>query len=98
VVVGKLTLRRSFGLVPANRGIVVAGPYMLVRHPIYTGYLITHLAFVLAYPQWRNIAVAICADGALIVRAMFEERILSRDTAYQSYCARVAWHLVPGVF
>ena len=43
VVVGKMALGRSFGIVPANRGVVVRGPYTLVRHPIYTGYLITHV-------------------------------------------------------
>ena len=41
VIVGKLTLGRSFGLVPANRGVVARGPYNVVRHPIYAGYLIT---------------------------------------------------------
>jgi len=41
VIVGKLALGRSFGVVPANRGVVVGGPYALVRHPIYTGYLVT---------------------------------------------------------
>ena len=35
VVAGKLSLGRSFGLLPANRGIVCAGIYRCVRHPIY---------------------------------------------------------------
>ena len=30
---GKLILGRSFGLIAANRGIKVAGPYRIVRHP-----------------------------------------------------------------
>ena len=34
VVLGKMALGRSFGLVPANRGVVVRGPYTVVRHPI----------------------------------------------------------------
>src|SRR5689334_14354326 len=34
----KLSLRRSFGLVPANRGIKVEGPYRVIRHPMYAGY------------------------------------------------------------
>ena len=42
VIAGKITLGRSFGIVPANRG-VVAGPYTLVRHPIYAGYLLSHI-------------------------------------------------------
>ena len=34
VITAKLTLGRSFGLVPANRGVVVSGPYEFMRHPI----------------------------------------------------------------
>ena len=98
VVVGKMTLGRSFGVVPANRGVVVRGPYTYVRHPIYTGYLITHAAFLVAHPAPRNLAVLVCADVALILRALMEERVLSTDVAYQQYCRRVGWHLIPGVF
>jgi protein-S-isoprenylcysteine O-methyltransferase Ste14 len=98
VVVGKLTLGRSFGLVPANRGVVIRGPYSLVRHPIYSGYLVTHLAFLIAHPRWWNIIVLATADTALVVRALIEERVLNRDAEYQAYCERVGWHLEPGVF
>jgi len=98
VVVGKMALGRSFGLVPANRGIVVRGPYMFVRHPIYTGYLITHAAFFAANPAPWNAGVILVADTLLIMRALMEERILSSDVEYQGYCRRVGWHLVPGVF
>ncbi len=98
VIAGKIVLGRSFGLVPANRGVVASGPYLLVRHPIYSGYLITHVAFLLAHPSAWNIVVLVVADTALIVRALFEERILVRDERYREYCTRVGWHLVPGVF
>jgi protein-S-isoprenylcysteine O-methyltransferase Ste14 len=98
VIAGKLTLGRSFGIAPANRGVVVAGPYSFVRHPIYTGYLITHLAFLIANPTPLNAIIVGLADGALIIRALIEERVLVRDVAYQAYCRRVGWHLVPGVF
>jgi protein-S-isoprenylcysteine O-methyltransferase Ste14 len=98
VVVGKMALGRSFGLVPANRGVVVRGPYMFVRHPIYSGYLITHVAFLCANPVAWNASVILIADALLIVRALMEERVLSNDAEYQGYCRRVGWHLVPGVF
>jgi protein-S-isoprenylcysteine O-methyltransferase Ste14 len=98
VVVGKIALGRSFGVVPANRGVVVRGPYTFVRHPIYTGYLITHIGFLMANPSAWNIALMVLADTALIVRALMEERVLIADAAYQGYCQRVGWHLVPGVF
>jgi protein-S-isoprenylcysteine O-methyltransferase Ste14 len=98
VVASKVTLGRSFGFVPANRGVVVRGPYGFVRHPIYMGYVITHVAFFFAQPTLWNAAVIVIGDGTLIVRALMEERVLSRDAAYASYCQRVSWHLVPGVF
>jgi len=78
--------------------LVTSGPYAIVRHPIYTGYLVTHASFLVAHPAPWNLAVILIADFALIVRALMEERVLSSDAAYQRYCERVGWHLVPGVF
>ena len=98
VIAGKVTLGRSFGLVPANRGVVDRGPYVMMRHPIYTGYLLCHIGFLAAHPDPMNAALMLCADSALIVRALLEERILRQDERYRAYCSRVGWHLVPGVF
>ena len=98
VIAGKFTLGRSFGIIPANRGVVASGAYNVVRHPIYAGYLLTHLFFVLAHPLLWNVVVLVVGDVALIVRALREERVLASDVEYQSYCQRVSWHLIPGVF
>jgi protein-S-isoprenylcysteine O-methyltransferase Ste14 len=98
VIGGKMTLGRSFGIAPANRGVVARGPYTIVRHPIYAGYLITHVAFLVAQPTPLNLLIVSIADTALIARALIEERVLSTDVQYRTYCQRVAWHLVPGVF
>jgi protein-S-isoprenylcysteine O-methyltransferase Ste14 len=98
VIGAKMTLGRSFGIVPANRGVVARGPYRLMRHPIYAGYLICHAAFLVAHPTPLNLALIVVADSALIVRALLEERVLSADVEYQAYCRRVEWHLMPGVF
>jgi protein-S-isoprenylcysteine O-methyltransferase Ste14 len=98
VIVGKLALGRSFGLVPANRGVVVAGPYAIVRHPIYSGYVLTHVAFFLAHPSGWNAVLVVTADVALVFRALVEERVLDTDARYRAYCQRVGWHFVPGLF
>jgi protein-S-isoprenylcysteine O-methyltransferase Ste14 len=98
VIAGKVSLGRSFGLIPANRGVVCSGPYRLVRHPIYLGYLITHVAFVAANPTMWNMVVFAIADVALLARAVCEEETLTRDEAYKAYTTRVRWRVVPGAF
>jgi protein-S-isoprenylcysteine O-methyltransferase Ste14 len=98
VIGGKLSLGRSFGLIPANRGIVSTGLYKLVRHPIYLGYLVTHFAFAAANPTVWNVAILVAADLALMARAVCEEETLARDEAYRAYQTRVRWRVVPGVF
>ena len=98
VVLGKLSLGRSFGLAPANRGVVSTGMYRFMRHPIYLGYLITHIGFVAANPADWNLVVLFAADLALMFRAVCEERTLAEDPAYREYMQRVRWRVMPGVF
>jgi protein-S-isoprenylcysteine O-methyltransferase Ste14 len=98
VIAGKMTLGRSFGIIPANRGVVSGGPYAIMRHPIYSGYLLTHIAFVAAHPSPLNVAILLVSDTALVIRALLEEKVLGADAQYRAYCGRVSWHLVPGVF
>jgi protein-S-isoprenylcysteine O-methyltransferase Ste14 len=98
VIAGKLTIGRSFGLLPANRGIVSSGIYGTVRHPIYAGYLITHVAYFAANPSLLNGILLLVGDLALLRRAVCEEATLARDSDYQSYMQRVRWRICPGVF
>ena len=98
VIAGKITLGRSFALLPANRGIVSTGLYQFVRHPIYMGYLVTHVAFLAASPSFWNIAALVIADAALLARAVCEEQTLAHDPAYRDYQTRVRWRVAPGVF
>jgi protein-S-isoprenylcysteine O-methyltransferase Ste14 len=98
VIAGKLSLGRSFGLIPANRGIVSSGLYRLVRHPIYMGYLVTHVAFLAANPMLWNFALLIVADLGLLARAVCEERTLALDEQYRVYQTKVRWRVLPGVF
>ena len=98
VIGGKLSLGRSFGLMPANRGIVSTGLYRVVRHPIYLGYLITHIGFVAANPTPWNAVTLIAADLALMWRAVCEEQMLGQDPSYREYLQVVRWRVLPGVF
>jgi protein-S-isoprenylcysteine O-methyltransferase Ste14 len=97
VVGGKISLGYSFGLLPANRGVMERGLYRIVRHPIYLGYLLTHIPFLAAHPTRWNAAVLLAGDAALIVRALYEEETLGRDPQYVRYCQTVKWRLMPGI-
>lgn len=97
VVGGKISLGRSFGTLPANRGVMEGGLYRIVRHPIYLGYIVTHIPFLAAHPSVWNLAVLTAGDAALVVRALYEEKTLGRDPQYVRYCQSVKWRLVPGI-
>jgi len=98
VCAGKISIGRSFGLLPANRGIVSSGLYRVLRHPIYAGYLVSHLAFLAANPIAWNAAALVLADAALLRRAVCEEGTLAQDPDYRSYMQRVRWRVLPGLF
>ena len=97
----KMVLGRCFGLLPAARGLVTRGPYRLVRHPIYLGYLISHVGFLLTNFSWRNVLVLAALYLAQTVRMQREEAMLNageRRTEYEAYCASVRYRIVPYVF
>jgi protein-S-isoprenylcysteine O-methyltransferase Ste14 len=98
VCVSLAFLGRSFGLVAANRGIVAQGPYRLVRHPTYLGYLIVQIGYVAENPSLRNGTIVLCATLAQLVRIRYEERVLSHDAAYDAYRSRVRFRLIPYVY
>lgn len=94
----KLSLRRSFGIVPADRGVKTLGLYAFVRHPIYLGYMVAHVGFLLGAPSLWNASVYAVTWALLIGRIFFEERFLSLNPDYRAYCTKVRYRLFPGVF
>jgi protein-S-isoprenylcysteine O-methyltransferase Ste14 len=94
----KAALWRSFGIVPANRGIKTGGPYRFVRHPMYVGYTLTHIGFLLGFPLLQNSLLYFTAFLIEVARLLREELILNQDPSYREYAARVRYRLVPGIF
>jgi protein-S-isoprenylcysteine O-methyltransferase Ste14 len=90
-------LGRSYGIVAADRGLVTRGPYALVRHPLYTAYIIGGIGYLLQSPSVRNLAVELIAVSWQLVRIRAEERHLD-GPQYATYRGRVRWRLCPGLW
>lgn len=97
-VASLLALGPRFGVRPALRGLVRAGPYALVRHPMYLAYLLADVGYNLH--EWNPGTVLLVAAGwiSLLYRIRAEERVLSQHADWPAYAASVRYRLVPGVW
>jgi protein-S-isoprenylcysteine O-methyltransferase Ste14 len=93
-----LVLGRSFGFAAADRGLVRRGPYAVVRHPVYAGYILLQGGYVLQSISLRNIAVFIAVTALNVGRSIVEERVLASNPDHRSYRAQVRWRLLPGLW
>jgi protein-S-isoprenylcysteine O-methyltransferase Ste14 len=90
-------LGRCFGLLPEVRGLVLRGPYRLVRHPVYLGEVVSAVGILIAKPHPVILATVLLFVVLQYLRTEFEERALCRafPSDYPPYRARVP-RLVPG--
>ena len=95
--VSRVYLGRRFGLLPANRGVVSTGPFRLIRHPIYFGWLVLLLGYAMAFPTLLNFAAIAAMLPFMMWRIRLEEDLLTHDPEYQAYCEKTRYRLVPGV-
>src|SRR6266705_1657338 len=80
--------------------LVEVGPYRYIRHPSYTGALLTLLGFGLALGNWAGLAANLsCLGFAYAYRIPIEEAALASalGEAYKQYMKRT-WRLVPFLF
>lgn len=97
-IVGLQALGRSVGVVAANRGVKLSGLYRQIRHPMYSGYMLSYAGYVAAYPNLRNGIIIAITFVALFLRAAAEERFLRQDPAYEEYLTRTRWRFLPFVY
>lgn len=85
--------------VKQDHELVTAGPYALVRHPIYTGLLLAIAGSALARGEVRGLVALALALAAILRKRLTEERFMRErfGAAYTDYAARVP-ALVPWLF
>ncbi len=85
--------------VASEQTVVETGPYQLIRHPSYTGLLISLLGLGLSYTNWLSLLVLMgCVLIGLSYRIHVEERVLQEHLGqrYQEYMRRTK-RLIPFV-
>ena len=100
-----LWARLTFGLrsfhvaaTPTRGGLVEAGPYRYIRHPIYGSMWLLGWAGILAHWSLWPVVCGTVLLGAGLVRMMCEEKLVSeRYPEYGAYAQRT-WRVVPYVF
>jgi protein-S-isoprenylcysteine O-methyltransferase Ste14 len=83
-----------------NQKVVSSGPYLLIRHPSYCGWLLVCIGYGIAVQNWLSLLAAFLLPlMALSYRIQVEERVLvsSLGTAYIEYQKKTK-RLVPWIW
>ncbi len=79
--------------------VIDAGPYAIVRHPLYLGALLMCAGIPVSLGSYWAFLPAACGAAILVVRTRLEDRFLQKGLAgYKDYAARVRYRLIPGIW
>lgn len=76
----------------------IEGPYRIVRHPLYLGWMIA--AFAAPHLTGDRLAFAVLTSIYLVVAVPWEERSLigTFGDDYRRYAGRVRWRVIPFIY
>ena len=83
----------------AGHRVISTGPYGVVRHPMYAGYIVWLLAAPVALGSLRALVSSVLVVLGILVRTVLEDRALRAELpGYPEYAAKVRWRLLPFIF
>ena len=97
-ILALVSLNRSFGLLPALRGVKSSGLYGWVRHPLYSAYVVYFIGYLINNQSFNNAAVAVLGIAFLVMRIHYEEALLIKQADYKQYLSKTRWRLIPAVW
>ena len=78
------SLRQSFSIAPADRGLVQRGPYKLMRHPMYVGEIFSLAGTLISAFSFWNVLVFALFIGSVFWRIRQEEALIKTYDLYSS--------------
>jgi protein-S-isoprenylcysteine O-methyltransferase Ste14 len=85
--------------VQKGQKIIDDGPYGLVRHPMYSAALLLFAFSPLSLASYWALLTLPLMFIVLVFRYLDEENLLKNELpAYNDYCSRVRWRLIPLIF
>jgi protein-S-isoprenylcysteine O-methyltransferase Ste14 len=85
--------------VQQDQRVISTGPYAIVRNPMYASAAVYFLGLSLALGSYWGLIASFLTLLGLVWRLFDEERFLAQNLpGYTDYCAKVPWHLIPGIF
>lgn len=96
-VTSRVILGRNISIVPAQRNLVMSGPYAYMRHPIYTVVFLTYVSLNLQVFSVVNLLMTSTVWVLFMVKSLAEEEFLKKDTDYLAYMRKVRYRWIPFV-
>jgi methanethiol S-methyltransferase len=79
-------------------GLQIGGPYRLVRHPVYLGWMLA--VFASPHATGDRLAFAVLTSLYLVIAIPWEEQLLrlTFGKTYAEYTAQVPWRVIPFIY
>lgn len=98
IITSLFFLRQAFSVTPQARFLVTAGPYSVIRHPMYLGNIVSLFGLALLIDSVEAVALFFVCSGLQVARAFYEERLLQSNFPEYALQAPRGWLLSPATF
>jgi len=79
--------------------VISTGPYAIVWNPMYASAAVYFIGTSLALGSYWGLIASVLTILGFVWRLFDEEEFLAQNLpGYTEYCAKVHWHLLPGIF